>query len=75
MTLVDGLAESRAIFRSALAGFRRKLGGVSSYDGLPEFVASVYRAVGTHQAQPVSLDELEQTVQLVDQFTRADFRL
>jgi predicted dehydrogenase len=75
MTAAGGIAESRAILWSSLAGFWRKLGGVSSYDGLPEFVASVYRAVETHQAQPVSLDELEQAVRLVDQFTRADLRL
>ena len=75
MSLVSGLAESRGVFWGALAGFWRKLGGVSSYDGLPEFVASIYRAVETQQAQPVSLDDLEQAVRLVDQFTRADVKL
>lgn len=75
MTLVGGIAESGAILRGTLAGFWRKLSGVSSYDGLPEFVARTYQAVETHDVQPVPLDDIEQAVRLVDRFTRADLKL
>lgn len=74
-TLVDGIAESRDVFRGSIAGFLRKLGGKSSYDGLLEFFARTYRALESHEPQPVSLEEIDEVARLVDRFTRSDLSL
>jgi predicted dehydrogenase len=75
MTFIDGLAESRDVLRNTVAGFWRKLGGVTSYDGLPEFLARTYRAIEMREPMPVSLDEIDASVQLVDRFTNSAFKL
>lgn len=75
MSVISGIAESRDVLRGTLAGFWRKLGGVSSYDGLPELIARTYRAVEMHEVQPVPLEEIDEVARLVDRFTSADLKL
>ena len=69
MTLVDGFAESRDVLRGTVAGFWRKLSGVTSYDGLPELIARSYRALELNERQPIALDDIDASVRLVDQFS------
>jgi hypothetical protein len=73
--LVDGLSEARDVFRGTLGAFWRKLGGVSSYDGLPEMVAQTYRALAANEPQPVSLADIERTTELVDRFASPESML
>lgn len=73
--LVDGIAEAKDVLKGTLAAFSRKLGGTSSYDGLLEMIAQVYRAVELNGPQPVPLDEIDVVVRLVDQFTRPELEL
>ena len=68
-SLIDGIVEARGVFKGAVAGFWRKLGGVSSYDGLPEMIGEVYRAIEAKGPQPVSLAEIDAVAKLVDSFT------
>jgi predicted dehydrogenase len=75
MSVINGLAESRDVLRGTVAGFWRKLGGVSSYDGLPEVIARTYRALEAGQPQPIPIDEIDEVVQLVDRFTSSDIKL
>jgi predicted dehydrogenase len=75
MSLIDGIAESRDVLRGTIAGFSRKLGGTSSYDGLPELIELTYRAIEAEQPQPVSLHEIGEAASLVDRFTRVDLQL
>jgi hypothetical protein len=56
----------------SVAGFWRKLGGVSSYDGLPESIARTYQALDTAGPPPVGLDEIDKVALLVDRFTTRD---
>ena len=70
--LANGLAESRDVLWGSVAGFWRKLGGRSSYDGLTEFISQTYRAIELREPQPVPLEELAEIVRLVEWFTRAD---
>jgi len=73
--LVDGIAESRDVLKGTIAGFWRKLGGFSSYDGLYELLARTYRVLETHSPPPISLEEIDETARLVDQFSATEFRL
>ena len=73
--LIDGIAESRDVFKGTLTGFWRKLGGVSSYDGLYELLARTYGALETHSPPPISLEEIDETARLVDQFSATEFTL
>ncbi len=73
--LFDGITETRDVFKGTIAGFWRKLGGVSSYDGLHELLARTYRALETHGQPPVSLEEIDETARLVDQFIAPEFKL
>jgi predicted dehydrogenase len=75
MTLFDGIAEARDVFTGTIAGFWRKLAGTSSYDGLPEFIARIYRSLKMGEAQPIPLDEIDETARLVDSFTRPDLTI
>jgi hypothetical protein len=75
MTLIDGIVESRDTLWGSAAGFWRKIGGTSSYDGLPELIARTYRTLELRQPQPISLDEIDDAARLVDCFTRMDPRL
>jgi predicted dehydrogenase len=69
MTLVDGLAESRQVLTGTVAGFMRKLGGTSSYDGLGEMISRTYRTIELHEPQPIPLDEIDAVAHLVDRLT------
>lgn len=53
----------------SVAGFLRKLAGTSSYDGLKEMISKTYRAIELRDPQPISLDEIDATAQLVDRFS------
>lgn len=68
-TLVDGLAESRAVFRGATAGLWRKLGGTSSYDGLPILISKTYGALENKGTPPVPLEEVDDVARMVAAFT------
>ena len=74
-SLVDGLAEARDLRRGTIGGFWRKLAGTSSYDGLPEMIAEIYRTLAAKQQQPISLEEIDAVAQLVDQFTTTAVQL
>jgi predicted dehydrogenase len=65
-TLIDGIAESRQALVGSVAGFLRKLGGTSSYDGLGEMISRTYRSIELREPQPISLDEMDEVAQLVD---------
>lgn len=75
MTLIDGIVEARDVAKGAFAGFWRKLGGKSRYDGFPELISKIYHAIEMKEEQPISLDELADTVRLVEQFTAGDFEI
>ncbi|HEY5504534.1 MAG TPA: hypothetical protein VIK28_05195, partial [Sedimentisphaerales bacterium] len=75
MSLIDGVAEARDVLTGAVVGFWRKLAGTSSYDGLPELIAQVYRSLETGESQPVPLDEIDETARLVNNFTKPDLKL
>jgi predicted dehydrogenase len=64
-TLIDGIAESRQVLVGTVAGFLRKLGGTSSYDGLKEMISRTYGTIRSHEPQPVPLDEIDEVAQLV----------
>jgi len=66
-TLIDGIAESRQVLVGSVAGFFRKLGGTSSYDGLKEMISKTYRTIELREPQPISLDEIDAIARLVDQ--------
>lgn len=65
-TLIDGIAESRQVLSGSVAGFLRKLGGTSSYDGLKEMISRTYRAIELREPQPIALEEIDEIAQLVD---------
>jgi predicted dehydrogenase len=73
--LVDGISESGAVLKGTVAGFWRKLGGVSNYDGLNELLAQTYQALEKKALPPVSLEEIDQTARLVDQLTAPESKL
>ena len=75
MQMLDGIVESRDVLRGAVGGLWRKLGGISSYDGLPELIARTYRALEAHEAPPVTIDEIDEAARIVDCFTRTDLKL
>jgi hypothetical protein len=68
-SLRDGIAEVKAVFGSTTKAFLRKLGGTSSYDGLPGMIAAVHSAVVNRSPQPISLAEMDDVTRLVDRFT------
>jgi predicted dehydrogenase len=74
-TLIDGIAESRDVLRGSVAGFWRKLGGTSAYDGLSELIARTYFAIGTHGTPPITLVEIDEVARMVDRFTDVNFKL
>lgn len=73
--MVDGIVESRDVLWGSLAGFWRKLAGTSSYDGLREFLARTYRAIGMDEPPPVPLEEIDAVARLLDSLTTMDHRL
>ena len=66
MTLLDGIVESRQVLMGTVAGFLRKLGGTSSYDGLKEMISKTYRTIELGEPQLIPLDEIDAITQLVD---------
>ncbi len=72
MTLIDGIAESRQVLAGTFAGFFRKLGGTSSYDGLREMISGIYRAIELRQPQPIPLDEIDAVAHLVERLADAE---
>jgi predicted dehydrogenase len=73
--VVDGFAEAHDVIKGTLAGFWRKLGGVSSYDGLPEMIRRIYGAIEAKKPQPISLAEIDTVAKLVDSFTKSALQL
>jgi hypothetical protein len=69
MRLVDGLAESRDVFKGATASFWRKLAGTSSYDGLAELIARTYSTLEKKAPPPVTLEDIDAAARLLDRFT------
>lgn len=75
MRLVDGINEAGAVLKGSVAGFWRKLGGASSYDGLAELIKKTYVAVEIGGPPPVALDEIDHVARLVDRFTSGELKL
>ena len=75
MTLIDGVAKSRDVLFGSLAGFARKLGGTSSYDGLAELLNRTYRAIELREPQPIPLIEIDEVALLIERLTRVEFEL
>lgn len=72
---IDGVAEARDVLRGTVAGFWRKLGGVSSYDGLRELIGRTYCALERHESTPIPLDEIDKIARLVDRFSKTELQL
>jgi hypothetical protein len=66
---LNGFSESRDVLRGALAGFWRKLGGTSSYDGLSVLIRRTYDALEIGGSQPIPLAEIDHVASIVDRFT------
>jgi predicted dehydrogenase len=73
--LFDGVVEARDVFASVVTGFWKKLAGLSQYDGLAEIIANTYRALERREAPPISLEEIEEIVRLVDRFSKTELKL
>jgi predicted dehydrogenase len=73
--LLDGMSESRDVLKGTMAGFWRKLGGVGSYDGLPDLIGRAYLALERREPAPIPLDEIDEVASLVDRFTKTELRL
>jgi predicted dehydrogenase len=73
--VIDGLVEARDTLNGTIRGFGRKLAGTSSYDGLPELIARIYRALERHEPPPISLQEIDQVAWLVDRFSQTELQL
>ena len=73
--LIDGVAESRDVFKGTVAAFWKKLGGASSYDGMSEIIGATYRALERHDAVPISLEEIDEISCLVDRFSKTELKL
>ncbi len=74
-SLRDGLAEGRATLACTTKAFLRKLGGTSSYDGLPEMIKAIYSAIGGGEPQPIPLVEIDDVAQLIDRLTEPALQL
>ena len=74
-SLRDGIAEARATFAGTTKAFARKLGGTSSYDGLPEMIKATYRAISGGTPQPIPLSEIDGVMRLVARFTETSLQL
>jgi predicted dehydrogenase len=75
MTLIDGVAESRDVFRTSFGGLSRKLGGGTAYDGLPAMIARIYDSLEMKAPQPIPLEEIDHISRLVDRFTSPEVAL
>lgn len=72
MTVADGIVESRQVLVGTIAGFLRKLGGTSSYDGLKEMISKIYRSIELREPQPIPLDEIDEIVHLVERLAATE---
>jgi hypothetical protein len=67
LPLWNGLAEARAVRRSAFGSLTRKLsGGPGSYEGLWELLAATYRAIRNGDEPPVSARQVIEVNSLVE---------
>jgi predicted dehydrogenase len=73
--VLNGFSESRDVLRGALAGFWRKLGGTSSYDGLSALIRRTYDALEIGGSQPIPLAEIDHVASIVDRFTAPECRI
>jgi hypothetical protein len=73
--LFDGISEAVDVLKGSVGAFWRKLGGVSSYDGLFELVNRTYCALERCAPAPISLDEIDEIACLVDRFARKEFEI
>jgi predicted dehydrogenase len=65
--LLNALAESRAVRRTAFGSLKRKLsGGPGAYEGLWELLAGTYRALNTGGAPPVTPAQVIEVNRLVE---------
>lgn len=65
--LLNGLAEARAVRRSAIGSLVRKLsGGPGAYEGLWELLARTYHALETGAAPPITPRQVREVNRLVD---------
>lgn len=74
-SVADGLAESRDVFFGTLKAFSRKLAGTSSYDGLEEFIRRMYVALSAKGELPVSMEEIGESVRLVEMLASEGLRI
>jgi predicted dehydrogenase len=73
--LFDGIIEARDVFKGSVGSLWRKLGGISSYDGLAQLVGRTYEALASGSPPPVSLDDVAISAWLVDRFTSERLQL
>jgi predicted dehydrogenase len=73
--LIDGVSEARDVLKGTMAGFWRKLSGVSKYDGLAELVRRVYLALERQEPAPISLQEIDEAARLVDRLSQMELKL
>jgi hypothetical protein len=74
-SLLGGVEEARAVFKGTVKAFLNKLAGVGSYDGLLEMFLKTYAAVEGREPSPITLNEIDETAQLVSRFTSPEFVL
>ena len=73
--LIDGVIEARDVLTGSVAGFWRKLGGISNYDGLRELIVRTYGALERQEVSPVPLEEIDETAKLVERFCKTELKL
>jgi len=68
--LRNGLAEGRAVQRTAIRSLLRKLsGGAGIYEGLYELVARMYRRIADGGPPPISIEQINATNRMVFEMT------
>jgi predicted dehydrogenase len=70
-TFKDGLSESKAVLSSTVTSLYRKFSGAARYDGLQQFLESAYGGLEDRTMLPVSIEQLEATTRIVDEFCTA----
>jgi len=75
MSLINGIGEAKDVLSGSVGGFWRKLAGTGSYDGLAELISEIYRCLERREPQPISLDEIDSIVRLVDRLTQQELKL
>jgi hypothetical protein len=72
--LLDGCIEARDVLSGTVVSFWNKLGGKAG-DDLTALIARTYLSLASHGPPPISLDEIENTTQLVHNLTAPEFQL